>query len=80
MFQNYPDILVKKTESDFTLNDTPISADRFLIGMGRCGFDMTITWGTLCCLTIGGKWMLNLTDKQKKTIFSTPDRSPIGFG
>lgn len=74
----HPDVLVKIAEEDYLLCGYSISRQNFLRGMKKCGFDIDATVNMLRCLSIGGKWVLSLSDKQKKNIFKKPT-SGLGF-
>jgi hypothetical protein len=77
----YPDVLTKHTQNDYDLNGIPLSKEKFLKGMQRCGFDVDVTRQMLCLLKLNGTWFLALNEKQKRTIFNSKisPASRLGF-
>ena len=74
-------ILVKNDENHISLRGVSLKTDTFVSYMGDLGFDPFFTRRTLKMLNIGGKWVLDLNDKQLKFLHKrfTPSKGG-GFG
>ena len=75
--------LVKNNENHISLRGVSLETDTFVSCMWDLGFDPFYTRKILEVLDIGGKWELDLNDKQLKFLYKrfTPSRGGgSGFG
>lgn len=74
-----PVTLHKTTDTTITIGGVTIPVITFINKMSLLGFDIDITYQTIRCLSIGGKWHLTLTGNQVSFITNRPTTKPLGF-